>query len=242
MTTFVLLHGGAMGGWVWRYVAARLRADGHDVYTPTFTGFGERVHLLSKDTTHDTHVQDVLGVLTYEDLSDVVLVGHSYAGSVIPGVAAKAGDRIRHAVYVDGMLCQTGESPFEAMSYMSSDQLPGTLAALEAGQTGPGTGIGEQVGAHLKANPYNDMPAELNRWIIEHLSDMPMRCMADPVTVGAETMPASTDYIVAKEDPTMSVSQQRAADLGWRVHEWQSNHALLVSQAGKLSEFLANRA
>jgi pimeloyl-ACP methyl ester carboxylesterase len=237
MTTYVLLHGGGMGGWVWRHVAAPLRAAGHEVLAPTFTGFGERVHLLSKDLGHDVHVQDVLGVLRYEDVRDVVLVGHSYAGTVIPGVVAQEGGRIRHVVYLDAMMSRSGESVFETMSYAPPDQVPGIRAAILSGKAGPGTGVHLQERERLTATPFA-MSAERQEWLLEHLSDMPMRAVTDPVAVGVETLPRTTEYIAAKNDPTMATSQERAVELGWQVHEWKVDHGFIVGQAEELVQFL----
>ena len=90
MACFVLVHGGGHGGWCYAKVAALLRAAGHDVYTPTLTGLGERKHLLTVDTDLSTHVTDIVNTLIYEDLRDVLLVGHSYGGMVITGVADRA--------------------------------------------------------------------------------------------------------------------------------------------------------
>jgi pimeloyl-ACP methyl ester carboxylesterase len=110
MTTFVLVHGGGHGGWCYRKVANLLRAAGHDVYTPTLTGLGERRHLLSTDTNLSTHITDVVNTLEYEDLRGVILVGHSYGGMVITGVADRAADRIRELVYLDAAHPRNGES------------------------------------------------------------------------------------------------------------------------------------
>lgn len=77
MTTYLLIHGAWHGGWCWKHVARLLRTAGHEVFTPTLTGLGERAHLLNPDVGLDTHVQDVLGVLEYEDVRDVVLVGRT---------------------------------------------------------------------------------------------------------------------------------------------------------------------
>jgi pimeloyl-ACP methyl ester carboxylesterase len=101
MTTYVLVPGFWLGGWAWHDVTRRLRAAGHEVYPVTLTGMGERVHLARPDTDLETHLTDVLNLLAYEDLRDVVLVGHSYAGMVITGVADRAPDRIARLVYVD---------------------------------------------------------------------------------------------------------------------------------------------
>ena len=90
MATFLLMHGGGMGGWTWKFVREILEAKGHKVFTPTFTGFGERSHLIGRDVSIETHVTDIVNVLHYEDLNDVILVAHSYAGTVAPGVVAQA--------------------------------------------------------------------------------------------------------------------------------------------------------
>jgi pimeloyl-ACP methyl ester carboxylesterase len=101
MTTFVLVPGFWLGGWAWSGVARTLRGLGHDVYPLTLTGLGERAHLARPDTDLDVHVTDVTNLLRYEDLHDVVLVGHSYAGSVVTAAADRAIDRVARLVYVD---------------------------------------------------------------------------------------------------------------------------------------------
>jgi pimeloyl-ACP methyl ester carboxylesterase len=110
MSTFVLVHGAFHGGWCWQRVAASLRAEGHAVYTPTLTGLGERSHLLTPDTGLDTHITDVASVLCFEDLSDIVLVGHSYGGMVVTGAADRAPARVGHLVYLDAAIPVAGES------------------------------------------------------------------------------------------------------------------------------------
>ncbi len=97
----VLVPGACLGGWAWREVAALLRASGHEVFPVTLTGLGERVHLANRDVDLETHIADVLGVLDYEDLRDAVLVGHSYAGIVVTGVADRRPDRLNTVVYLD---------------------------------------------------------------------------------------------------------------------------------------------
>src|SRR3546814_14910460 len=109
MTTFVLLHGGGMGGWTWKYVRPLLQKAGHEVLSPTFTGFGERIHLISRDISNSVHVTDIVNVLKYEDVEDDVIVAHSYAGTVAPGVVAQAGDRISRLIYLDAIVSQTRE-------------------------------------------------------------------------------------------------------------------------------------
>jgi pimeloyl-ACP methyl ester carboxylesterase len=110
MSSYVLVHGGGHGGWCWQRLARLLRAEGHDVYTPTLTGLGERSHLLHPGINLDTHIADVVGVLRYEDLSNVILVGHSYGGMVITGVADRALSRVGQLVYLDASMPVDGES------------------------------------------------------------------------------------------------------------------------------------
>ena len=102
--TFVLVHGAWHGGWCWKKISALLDAEGHQVYTPTLTGLGERSHLLAKEIDLEMHIQDIVSMLEYEDLTEVILVGHSYGGMVITGVADKERKRLNHIVYLDAFL------------------------------------------------------------------------------------------------------------------------------------------
>ena len=109
MATYVLVHGGGHGGWCYQRVAPILRSSGHDVYTPTMTGLGERAHLLDDRVDLNLHIEDVAAVLHYEDLREVILVGHSYGGMVITGVADRVVGRIGRLVYLDA--ATTGRRP-----------------------------------------------------------------------------------------------------------------------------------
>ncbi|MFM0043062.1 MULTISPECIES: alpha/beta fold hydrolase [Paraburkholderia] len=104
-----MVHGGRHGGWCWKHVASRLREAGHEVFTPTATGLGERSHLLAPTIGLQTHIQDIVGVLEWEDLQDVVLVGHSYGGMLITGAADKVPHRVAHLVYLDALLPRNGD-------------------------------------------------------------------------------------------------------------------------------------
>jgi len=113
MTTFVLVHGAWGGSWGWRSFANLLRAEGHEVYTPSLTGLGERSHLGGPQVNLSTHVQDVENTICYEDLRDIVLVGHSYGGMVVTGVVDRVPELVRHLVYVDAFLPDDGQSCFD---------------------------------------------------------------------------------------------------------------------------------
>src|SRR5208282_2345856 len=107
--TYVIVHGAWGGGWDWKHVDDLLTADGHEVYRPTLTGQGEHSNLSSTNIDLDTHIQDIVNVILWENLHDVVLVGHSYGGMVITGVADRVPDRIQRLVYVDALLPENGE-------------------------------------------------------------------------------------------------------------------------------------
>src|SRR5262245_7560983 len=110
MKTYVLVHGGGHGGWCYQRVARLLRSQGHDVYTPTLTGLGEREHLLGPHIDLSLQIDDIVKMLFFEDLRDVILVGHSYGGMIITGVADRATDRVGHLVYLDAATPKNGES------------------------------------------------------------------------------------------------------------------------------------
>lgn len=112
MTTFVLVPGAWLGGWCWQDVVPSLRQAGHEVYTPTLTGLGERRHLGGPQVDLDTHIQDIVNVLAFEDPRDVTLVGHSYGGFVVTGVAERVPERLRQVIYLDASVPEDGQSMF----------------------------------------------------------------------------------------------------------------------------------
>lgn len=115
MATIVIVHGWWSGGWYFQPIARRLRAAGHEVYTPTVTGVGERVHLASPTVDLETHVQDIVNVLVYEDLRDVVLVGYSYGGMIVTVVADRLPERVSRLVYLDAFVPRDGQSLADIM-------------------------------------------------------------------------------------------------------------------------------
>lgn len=113
MATYVLIHGSCHGGWCWKKLTPLLGKIGHKVYTPTLTGLGERSHLVNRDIELDTHILDIIQMLEYEDLNDVILVGHSYGGLVIGGVTEKVPQRVRRLIYLDACIPQDNRSAFD---------------------------------------------------------------------------------------------------------------------------------
>jgi pimeloyl-ACP methyl ester carboxylesterase len=133
MATFVLVHGAWHGSWCWKRVRKHLQAEGHEVFTPTLTGVGERSHFISPQITLDTHVADIVNLLRWEELTDVVLCGHSYAGCVITGVADRVPERLRALVYLDAFILENGQSLHDVLPReVAEDQVRG------AAETGDG--------------------------------------------------------------------------------------------------------
>ena len=132
MTSFVLVHGAWHGGWGWQRITDRLRARGHDAFAPTLTGLGDRAHLLHPGVNLSLHIADVLGVIRYERLDDFVLVGHSYGGCVISGVAEALPKAIRSIVFLDAFVPDNGDATIDLVQPAVQDIIQ---AALERGET-----------------------------------------------------------------------------------------------------------
>jgi pimeloyl-ACP methyl ester carboxylesterase len=207
-STFVIVHGAWGGGWDWKHVDHLLTADGNTVYRPTLSGLGEHSNLNSTNIDLETHIQDVVNVILWEDLHDVVLVGHSYGGMVITGVADRIPDRIKHVVYLDATLPNNGESQ-------------DTSRAARTNQFIIPVTDGFIIPPWVKGNPPppHDVP-------------MSARCFSQPITLTnqavAQKLP--TTYILAV-DPGKTPEQnesyscyQRAQARGWQVVIIESDH------------------
>jgi pimeloyl-ACP methyl ester carboxylesterase len=242
MTTIVFLHGGGMGGWVWDHISTTLRAEGHKVFTPTFTGFGERSHLISRDITHDIHVTDIVNLLTFEDLHDLVLVPFSYGGTVAPGVVARAGERVRRVAYLDGIVPLAGKSVGEAIGYMTTEDAAGLDALLASGGGPIGTGVDEMQRNAAKEKPYKMSP-ERQAWLLARMSDMPLRGMVSAVSAGGEAINKPVDYLGVEGDIMDPVQHDRARALGWNVETAgpEFDHAFIVGAPDRVLGFLRPR-
>src|SRR4051812_28090072 len=129
--TFLVCHGAWSAGWAWRKMHPLMRSAGHRLVTPTYTGLGERVHLANPSLDLESHIEDILNVITYEDLRDIVLVGHSYGGMVATGVADRARDRVAQLIYIDAFVPGDGQSLFDLNE-------PGRVSSQNAAKNGDG--------------------------------------------------------------------------------------------------------
>ena len=235
MATFVIVHGAWGGAWSWnRFVTPLLRQAGHVVHAVTLTGLGERTHLASPEVSLDTHIQDVVNVLFYEDLAEVILVGHSYGGNVITGVADRVPERLQQLVYLDAATPTDGQA--------SADGFPGRRQQLEeqARQTGEGWKV--PPGA-----PPPDQPAAITDWARPRRSPMPIKTMTTPVrlTRGETTLPRAFVYCtVGKEpgSPQAARAERVRNDPRWRYFELETGHNLHYTAPGETAAILLELA
>ena len=221
-TTFVLVHGAWHGGWCWRKLTPLLRAAGHAVLTPTLTGLGDRAHLLNPGIDLDTHIQDVAALLEFEDLQEVVLVGHSYGGMVISGVAAKARARLSQLVYLDALLPENGKA---ATDYITLD--PAKDDAWRVPPPGPPSAFGVT----------NDRDAE---WMARRLRDQPRKTFTQPIRLagGNGTWLPST-FIQCTDLPFAAAAGMRAKRLGYSYRAlFAAGHDAMVTQPLALANML----
>jgi pimeloyl-ACP methyl ester carboxylesterase len=230
--TYVLVHGAFHGAWCWKDVAGRLRRLGHDVYTPTLTGLGERSHLLACNPGMDTFIQDVSQVLRFEDLTDVILVGHSFAGAVISGVADRMAERLRHLVYLDAMILQSGQS--------ATDTAPADLMARyrqEAQETSGGLSVPPNTPAYYGITD----PAQA-RWLEARLTPHPFRTYSDRLVLQnplGNGVPAT--YIACTQPLHRSTASARMlaqAMPGWTYREIPTAHNAMMLQPDELTRML----
>ena len=235
MTQFVLVHGAYHGGWCWRDVARGLRAAGHDVFTPTLTGLGERNHLLSPDINLSTHVTDVLNILLWEDLRDITLVGHSYGGLVVTGVADRAADRIADIVYLDAVVPKDGQSILDV-------QPPGRREwmverAREAG------GV---AGAPVDAEVYGVFDALAKAWVNDKCTPHPFAALSEKIRLSGAPADRVTKrlYILCTAPPLPYMRQfydTATAEDGWDTIEMATGHDAMVTEPEALTNILLGR-
>ena len=233
MATYVLVHGGGHGGWCYQRVARRLEAKGHVVYAPTLTGLGERAHLLSADVDLDMHIRDIVAVLEFEDLRDVILVGHSYGGMVITGAADRAANRVGRLVYLDAANPANGQSLVDVAG-------PVIEAARPSGQVVDGIELvllpAPGAGAFYGVTDPDDAA-----WMDERLTGQPWACFEQPLVLTDEqSLWAIPRYHIvctstlATRDPDLMETARSAGRL-WDI---DTGHDLMITEPGRVAEAL----
>jgi pimeloyl-ACP methyl ester carboxylesterase len=234
MTTFVLVHGGGHGGWCWQRTARLLRDAGHDVYSPTLTGFGERSHLATTGVTFDTFVRDVTNVFEFEDLHDVVLVGHSMGGVIVPRVAEEVADRLRRVVWLAAVVTDDGESLLDAVP-----QSPWIAKAVTIGADGTAHTDPDLI---LDANIHDGTEEERAFVRDRHLPYPPHALTERGRLTAFLTLGLPTGYVIATDDRTIEppVAVRFAARLpGADVREVPGGHDCMITRAPEVAAVLA---
>jgi pimeloyl-ACP methyl ester carboxylesterase len=231
--TFVLVHGAWHGGWCWRRVADRLRRDGHAVFTPTLTGLGERSHLLQPGIDLATHVADVVNLMQWEQLRDVVVCGHSYGGFVISGVAERMSAAIRAIVFLDAFLPESGDTILKLTGPAVQDTI---RAALQRGDLGVPPRPAEAFGVNQADR----------QWVDSLCVPQPIGTFTSPIALsGAREGIARKTYIRAKGYANPAFDRALAsvqADRSWRCHEVACGHDVMIDSPDRLSELLLGAA
>ena len=231
MATYVLIHGAWRGSWTLKRVRDQLAAAGHQVFTPTLTGLGERAHLLSRNVGLGTHIEDVTNLLIWEELRDVVLVGASYGGCIVRHVADRMRDRVRSLVYVDAFVPEDGKCV--------ADYEPnfGTLRALAADH-GDGWKVPPPPASYFGVN------AADAGWVDRQCTMHPLSTLETPAQLsGACDEVGNIGYILARNFPNSPFPQfdARAADRGWWRAELPCGHDITLDMPNKLTMLLLER-
>ncbi len=231
MTTFVLVHGAWGGSWGFRKVRPLLWREGHEVFTPSLTGIGEREHLTNPDIALSTHIDDVVGLVTCEDLNDIVLLGFSYGGMVVTGALDRLADRVAHLVYLDAFVPDDGQS----------------VADLVGGVP-PGT---EDRPWLIPARPRQLATDEETAWASDRRSLQPRGTFTEAVslTTPLDEHPFSLTYVKATADPgeeadsAFHQAATRAAGSDrWAHHEIATNHMIPLMEPEALATILLGLA
>jgi pimeloyl-ACP methyl ester carboxylesterase len=229
MSIYLLVHGAFMGGWVYRQVAQFLRAAGHEVFTPTLTGFGERAHLVNPEINLNTHIQDIVGVLECEDLSRVILVGYSYGGLVVTGVAERVPERLTRLVYLDAFIPKDGQSAFDCCGPENAKQF---------------LDLAREHGDGWRVPVFDNPP----RW-----QPQPVKTLTQPIEVrNSASVGIPRAYIhctirpkehpIALSWPALDFAAEEAKRRGWWYRDIFADHGVVFTMPKELAELLLELA
>ena len=233
MSTFVLVHGAMHGGWCWRGVREQLETAGHTVHTPTLTGQGDRRHLLTPDVGVGTHVDDILELLWFEDLRDVVLALHSYSGVLAGPVVERADSRVASVVYLAAFLTRSGECLLDVEPTATAARYR-ELAATDGD------------GWRVPASPaflaqWGVTDPDTTAWVGPRLTDFPLRCCTEPTVFDDRALSAIPRSYVQHTDPplaSLDASVQQARSDGCAMHQIACGHDLMIERPEETAQLL----
>jgi len=230
MATFLVVHGAWAAGWAWKKMRPLMAAGGHELFTPTCTGLGERAHLAHRNIDLETHIQDILAVLEFEDLRDVILIGHSYGGMVATGVADRARERIKHLVYLDAFAPESGKSAIDYLPVEHGAAM--RKLAVDGWKVPP------------NPPPPDTAPADV-AWLTPRRLPQPLPCFEQKLVLKNGPLRLARTFIYARRhnpgDPFRQF-MQRARREGWPVYEMDASHSPHVTAPEALMEILEKAA
>ncbi len=224
MTTFVLVHGAWHGGWCWKRVRRILQDQGYEVFTPTLTGVADRSHLASSHVSLQTHIQDVVNLIQWEGLSEVVLCGHSYGGAVISGVADRIPDRIRSLVYLDAFILEDGENVVQH-------------APFADGQVREGWKV-----LPIPAETFSVNIAD-RAWVDSQCTAQPIECWQEALTLtGGIDKVRNVTYVLAEGwkggGSPFAPFYEKAKTRDWKTLSIASGHDVMLDRPEELARLL----
>jgi len=231
MATILVAHGAWSAGWAWKKMHPLLAAHGHRLVTPTYTGLGERAHLAHRAIDLEAHIEDLLAVIEFDDLSDIVLVGHSYGGIVATGVADRVPQRIAQRVYLDAFVPRDGQALFDLVPA----EHQGAMRKAAAQQGG---------GWRIPPNPVPEDTSEADRaWILPRRVMQPLATFEQPLRLrgAADHLPRSYIYCLRPSpgDVFAQFAERARSEPGWRLYEIDATHSPNVTAPEVLADLLA---
>lgn len=225
--TFLVCHGAWSAGWAWKKMHPLMSKAGHRLITPSYTGLGERAHLAHQGIDLETHIEDMLNVIKYEDISDFVLIGHSYGGMVATGVADRARDKVKQLVYIDAFVPKDGESLLD-LNEVARERM------REAAKSGDGWRVPPN------PTPPDTAPEDLP-WLNARRVNMPVKCFEQKLKLSAPlTLPRSYIYAtrITPADTFGRFAKEAKNDSAWRYYEMDVSHSPNVTAPGELMAML----
>ena len=238
MAVFVLVHGSWHGGWCWKRLTPLLRAAGHEVYAPTLAGLGERSHTLSQGIDLETHVMDVVNLMQFEDLKEVILVGHSMGGMVIVGAADASPDRVRHLVYLDAVTPGDGQSLF--------DCLPEYRDLFR--QIAKSVGDGWLVKYPADYGTFGVSDENDVKWLTQRLTSHPLACYEQGVRFrNPSALALPKTFIYCNGNKKVGVKEYWVClpdsfPAGWGMYEIKTAHDAMITAPQELAKVLVGIA
>ena len=227
--TVLVCHGAWSAGWAWKKMHPLMTAAGHRLVTPSYTGLGERAHLANPSIDLETHIEDILNVIHYEDLRDIVLVGHSYGGMVATGVAGRARDRVTQLIYIDAFVPDDGESLLDLLNGSERQRMRELAKAGDGWRVPP------------NPTPPDTPPADLE-WLTERRVDMPLKCFEMKLKLHGGSLTLPRNYIYATRaspvDAFGPFAKRARSEAGWRYHEIDASHSPNVTAPEALMSVL----